>query len=159
MAADDEQFLRDLYNVRYLFADKWAPAINVTLSHGPMRRAEILSTIKSYSLDKEWSDKNSVLHDSILARTLKKMTEEGLLVRTRDTETFPPKVFYSLRPEVAELLKLLEPLVEWVRRNPDLIAKAQARSRGYSDEAGTLTALDSADGDDDESRPEDSRTV
>jgi DNA-binding HxlR family transcriptional regulator len=159
MAADNEQFLRDLYNMRYLFADKWAPAINVTLSHGPMRRAEILSTIKSYSLDEEWSDKNSVLHDSILARTLKKMTEEGLLVRTRDTETFPPKAFYSLRPEVVEFVKLVEPLVEWVRRNPDLIAKAQARSRRNNDETGTLTELDIIDEDDEESGPEDSHMV
>jgi hypothetical protein len=46
-----------------------------------MRRKEILSTISSYSIGEEWSDKHAVLHDSILARTLKKITEEGLLTR------------------------------------------------------------------------------
>lgn len=94
--AGDEQFLRDLYNLKCLFGGKWAPAINVTLSHRPMRRAEILSTITSYSLGEEWSGKPAVLHDSILTRTLRKLTEQDLLARTRDTSTFRPKVFYSL---------------------------------------------------------------
>lgn len=130
----DEQFLRDLYSLKYLFGDKWAPAINVTLSHGPLRRAEILSTITSYSLGEEWSGRPVVLHDSILTRTLRKMTEEGLLVRTSDTSTFPPKVFYSLAPEITEFVELVEPLVDWVRRNPRLVAQAQAYSRHHGDE-------------------------
>ena len=86
-----ERFLRRLYDLKYLVADKWALAILVTLSDGAMRRVEILSTINSYSIGEEWSDKHAVLHDSMLARTLKKMTEEGLLTRERRTETFPRK--------------------------------------------------------------------
>jgi DNA-binding HxlR family transcriptional regulator len=130
----DEQFLRDLYSLKYLFGDKWAPAINVTLSHGPMRRAEILSTITSYSLGEEWSGRPAVLHDSILTRTLRKMTEEGLLVRTRDESTFPPKVFYSLTSEIVEFIELVKPLADWVRRNPGLVTQAQAYSRHHGDE-------------------------
>jgi DNA-binding HxlR family transcriptional regulator len=147
----DEQFLRDLYSLKYLFVDKWAPAINVTLSHGPVRRAEVLSTIKSYSLGEEWSGGPGFLHDSILTRTLRKMTEEGLLIRTRDTSTFPPKVFYSLTPEVAEFVELVEPLVDWVRRNPRLVAQAQAYSRDGDDhdEDDEASFGIAADGDDD----------
>lgn len=92
MAVEDERFLRGLYDLKYLFGDKWAPAILVTLSDGPMRQKEILSTISSYSVGEEWSDKHATLHDSILARTLKKVTEEGLLARTRRTDTFPVEV-------------------------------------------------------------------
>lgn len=117
----DDQFLRDLYNLKYLFGDKWAPAINVTLSHGPTRRAEILSTTTSYSPGEEWSGKPTVLHDSILTRALRKMTEEDLLMRTRNTSTFR-QVFYSLAPEVTEFIRLVEPLVDWVRRALKLIA-------------------------------------
>lgn len=73
-----EKFLRRSYDLKYLVGDKWTLAILVTLSDGPMRRVEIHSTINSYSIGEEWSDKHTVLHDSILARTLKKMTEEGL---------------------------------------------------------------------------------
>jgi DNA-binding HxlR family transcriptional regulator len=45
MKVHDERFLRGLYDLKYLFGDKWAPAILVTLSDGPMRRKETLSTI------------------------------------------------------------------------------------------------------------------
>jgi DNA-binding HxlR family transcriptional regulator len=141
MKVGDERFLRGLYDLRYLFGDKWAPAILVTLSDGPMRRKEILSTISSYSIGEEWSDKHTVLHDSILARTLKKMTEEGLLTRTRYTETFPVKVTYSLKPEVLEILTLAESLVGWADGHPELIAQAQAYSRRNGDEIGTLTGI------------------
>ena len=92
MKLGDEKFLRAMYDLKYLFGDKWALAIMFALSDGPLRRVDILSTVKSYSIGKEWSDKNAVLHDSILARTLKKMTEEGLLARARAAGTFPPKV-------------------------------------------------------------------
>jgi DNA-binding HxlR family transcriptional regulator len=130
-----------LYDLKYLFGDKWAPAILVTLSGGPMRRKEILSTISSYSIGEEWSDKHTVLHDSILARTLKKMTEEGLLTRTRRTETFPVTVTYSLKPEVLEFLALSETLVAWAEKHQELIAQAQTYSRRNGDEIGTLSGI------------------
>jgi DNA-binding HxlR family transcriptional regulator len=64
-----EKFRRRLYDLRYLVGDKWALAILVTLSNGPIRRVEILSTINSYSIGEEWSDKHAVLHDSMWPRT------------------------------------------------------------------------------------------
>lgn len=139
MTVGDERFLRGLYDLKYLFGDKWAPAILVALSGGPMRRKEILSTISSYSIGEEWSDKHAVLHDSILARTLKKMTGEGLLTRIRCTKTFPVTVTYELNPDVLEFLTLAETLVAWADGHPDLIAQAQAYSRRNGDETGALT--------------------
>jgi DNA-binding HxlR family transcriptional regulator len=50
MVAGDEEFLRDLYNLLRLFSDKWVALILVTLAGGPMRRVEILCTIRSYSV-------------------------------------------------------------------------------------------------------------
>ena len=145
MKQKDERFLRGLYDLKYLFGDKWVPAILVALADGPMRRKEILSTISSYSIGKEWSDKHAVLHDSILARTLKKMTEEGLLVRTRNTQGFPATVTYSLNPEVLTFLTLVETLVGWVDDHPELIAQAQAYSRRNSDDPDTVTGIDELD--------------
>jgi DNA-binding HxlR family transcriptional regulator len=143
MTLGDEQFLRDLYNLKYLFGDKWAPAIIVALANGKMRRVELRSTVKSYSIGAEWSrsGKPAVLHDTMLSRTLKNMTEKGLLVRTRRTDTFPREVYYSLAPVVVEYLKVLEPAVEWARRNPDLIAQAQAYHRQHGDDVDSLTDL------------------
>jgi DNA-binding HxlR family transcriptional regulator len=141
MKVGDERFLRGLYDLKYLFGDKWAPAILVTLAGGPMRRKEILSTVGSYSIGEEWSDKRTVLHDSYLARTLKKMTEEGLLTRIRCTKTFPATVTYSLNPEVLEFLELSQTLVTWADDHPELIAQAQAYSRRNGHEISTLAGI------------------
>jgi DNA-binding HxlR family transcriptional regulator len=136
-----DRFLRRLYDLKYLVGDKWTLAILVTLSDGPMRRVEIFSTINSYSIGEEWSDKHAILHDSILARTLKKMTEEGLLTRTRDETAFPVKVFYSLTQEAIGFLQLVEPAIAWADEHADLIARAQALSRQRGHDAYTLTGI------------------
>ncbi|SDJ01724.1 DNA-binding transcriptional regulator, HxlR family [Actinokineospora alba] len=130
--AGDERLLRAWCDLKYLFGDKWAPVILVTLQGGPMRRKEILSTISSYSIGKEWSDKH-VLHDSILARTLKTMTEEGLVTCTSDTMTFPHLVYYTLNPALSEYLEIAKALLPWVDAHPELIAHAQAYARRNGD--------------------------
>jgi len=136
-----EKFLRRLYDLKYLVGDKWTLAILVTLSDGPMRRVEILSTINSYSIGEEWSDKHAILHDSMLARTLKKMTAEGLLTRARRTEIFPPQVFYSLKQDAVEFLQLAEPAIAWAEEHTELIEQAQAYSRQRGRDVGTLTGI------------------
>jgi DNA-binding HxlR family transcriptional regulator len=73
--------LRDLHELLHLFGDKWVSPIVIILSDGSIRRVEILSTIRSYSVGQGWSGGSVVLHDSILARALKQMTAAGLLVR------------------------------------------------------------------------------
>jgi DNA-binding HxlR family transcriptional regulator len=142
-----------LYDLKYLVGDKWTLAILVTLSGGPMRRVEILSTINSYSIGEEWSDKHAILHDSILARTLKKMTEEGVVTRTRRTETFPPQGFYSLTQDALEFLQLAEPAIAWADEYTELLAQAQTYSRRRGRDVARLTGiaeLDDGPIDDDE---------
>jgi DNA-binding HxlR family transcriptional regulator len=142
MTVGDERLLRGLYDLKYLFGDKWVPAILVLLLNGPMRRKEILSTLSSYSIGKDWSDKHTVLHDSYLARVLKKLTEAGLLARTRETEPFPPRVYYSLKPEVVEFLELSRTLLTWIDAHPDVIARAQEYARRNGDELEASTDED-----------------
>jgi DNA-binding HxlR family transcriptional regulator len=84
----DEEFMRDLYDLLHLFGDKWVSPIVVTLAEGPIRRVEILSMIRSYSVGQGWSGRSVVLHDSILARVLKKMTAAGLLIRDENPGGF-----------------------------------------------------------------------
>ncbi|WP_158851185.1 winged helix-turn-helix transcriptional regulator [Saccharothrix deserti] len=135
-----------MYDLKNLFGDKWVPAIMVALRDGPLRRVEILSTVNSYSIDENWSDKHAVLHDSILARTLKKMREQGIILRESHTETFPPEVTYSLNPEVVEVLTLAEPLIAWTEKHPELLAQAQAHSRQNNGDAGDLGDVTELDG-------------
>ena len=62
--AVDRELLRQFYDLKQLFNDKWAPAILVTLAEGKMRRVDIFSTIKSFSYGVEWSDKQKPLRFS-----------------------------------------------------------------------------------------------
>ncbi|WP_418155368.1 winged helix-turn-helix transcriptional regulator [Actinoalloteichus caeruleus] len=112
-----------------MFGDKWAPAILFVLSNGPLRRVDIASEVRACSVGAEWSRTPPVLHDSILARTLKRMTAAGLVSRTGSTDTFPPQAIYTATPEVVDLLKLLEPAVAWTRKNASLVERARGSHR------------------------------
>ncbi|WP_063935845.1 winged helix-turn-helix transcriptional regulator [Actinokineospora spheciospongiae] len=145
MTERDDRVLRGLYDVKNLFGDKWVPAILVALRDGPLRRVEILSTVNSFSIDENWTDKHAVLHDSILARTLKKMREQGLIFRESRGKSFPPEVVYSLAPAVVEALALAEPLIEWTRAHPGLLAQAQAHSRRHGADTAVVDSVDKRD--------------
>ncbi|SER91794.1 winged helix-turn-helix transcriptional regulator [Actinokineospora terrae] len=136
MTERDERLLRGLYDLKNLFGDKWTAAILVALRDGPLRRVEILSTVNTYSIDENWSDKRAVLQDSILARALKKMREQGVIVRESCTKTFPPEVTYSLSPDVTSVLALAEPLIRWAEENSALLARAQALGRQNANAVG-----------------------
>ena len=138
MTDRDDRALRGLYDLKNLFGDKWVPAILVALPGRPAARAEILSTVNSYSIDENWTNKHAVLHDSILARTLKKMREQGASFARVCDKSFPPEVAYSLTPMVAEVLTLAEPLIEWTRAHPELLSQAQAHSRHSGAETAVL---------------------
>jgi DNA-binding HxlR family transcriptional regulator len=129
MSVDAETFLQEVSDLKHLFGDKWTLAIMVALSEGPLRRTQILSTVNSYTLDEAWSEKPGVLHDSILARALKKMTGEGLLVHHYDGSVFPPKAHYELTPEAAEFFTLVRDVASWASRQADLVARARAYNR------------------------------
>lgn len=126
MTFGEQDLLRQIYALRFLFGDKWTPAIMVALAKGKMRRADILSTINSSAVSAEWADGYTTLHDSILTRTLKKMTDEGLLDRFEVPESFPPQVYYALTPPVFEFLGAIEPAVKWARSNAELVSRAHA---------------------------------
>ncbi|WP_051772744.1 hypothetical protein [Saccharothrix sp. NRRL B-16314] len=106
---------------------------------------ESLSTVNSYFIDENRTDKHAVLHDSILARTLKKTREQGVIVRESCDKSFPPEVMYSSTQAVAEVLTLAEPLIEWTRAHPGLFFQAQAPSRHSGAETAILDGVVDSD--------------
>ncbi|WP_051400208.1 winged helix-turn-helix transcriptional regulator [Haloechinothrix halophila] len=126
-----EDCLRELYDIKYLWSDKWGPAIVAALWDGPLRYNDILEKVRSYSIAAGWTDKTPVLHESILTRTLKRMVGEGLITRSESSGGVPPSVWYALNPSFAESYEVGLPLVDWARRNSDLIARAKAHRRHH----------------------------
>jgi DNA-binding HxlR family transcriptional regulator len=129
MKPDDRCFLRDAADVKHIFGDKWTIPVMVALAGGPMRRSEILTTVSSYSIDENWPGKATVLHDSILSRTLRKMVAEGLVARQELPDVFPRHVRYELLPEAADFLDRVRQVVGWSEHNAHVVANAQAFHR------------------------------
>jgi DNA-binding PadR family transcriptional regulator len=71
---------------------------------------------------------------------LKKMTAAGLLIPDEKPGGFPPKVYYSLTPQVVESLTALAPLVTWARAHREIIERAQEYSRRHSGPKATREA-------------------
>jgi DNA-binding HxlR family transcriptional regulator len=109
----------------------------VALYDGPLHYNEILSTVRSYRVVEGWTDKHSTLHDGVLANTLRKMTAEGLLIRSEESGTFPPGVSYSLNPEAARVLTASQPVVQWLRDHPSFVVRAQGYRHANNGGAGT----------------------
>lgn len=80
-------------------ADKWTVPILLALQTQPMRFNELQRTL------------GEVTH-RVLTTQLRKLEAERLVIRTVHSVN-PPHVVYSLAPEGAQVLPVLEKLAEW----------------------------------------------
>jgi DNA-binding HxlR family transcriptional regulator len=139
MTRDDRFFLRDVQDIKHIFGDKWTIPVMVALACGPMRRSEILTTVDSYSIDENWPGKATVMHDSILTRTLRKMVTEGLVTRQELPDVFPRHVRYELRPEALDFLERVRQVAGWSSENALVVARAQEFHRLHNGEQDACT--------------------
>ncbi len=121
--------LADWYSVRELTAGVWTPAVLFALRDGALHFTDILTTVRTYSFTGDWPVHHVTLHDSILARTLKRLTEDGLLDRDEADGAFPPSVQYGLTAAGREILAAAPILAAWATRHADLIVRAQRNRR------------------------------
>jgi DNA-binding HxlR family transcriptional regulator len=91
------------HGARALTAGEWVPAVMLTLLASPLRYTAILSAVRSRDTDMS-ARRHETLHDSVLARTLRRMADDGLLDRSERTGVFPPSVLYALTPPARERL-------------------------------------------------------
>ncbi len=124
-----------------LAGGKWVVPILVTLAERPLRTRELQRVL------------GHDLQDKVLAETLHRMTEAGLLSRTT-LRVLPPAVRYDLTDLGWSFLEPLAVMAGWVADNRDLLPKR--RKRGKAEPAGcsrsrgvSMTAEVDADGDED----------
>jgi DNA-binding HxlR family transcriptional regulator len=125
--------LRGWYDARALTAAEWTPAILFTLQDGPLRYRDILLAIRDTNLAGPWTVRHKTLHESVLARSLRRLVDEGMLIRLEKPGAFPPSVHYELSESSRELLDVLQSIASWSERHHGLILRAQ-RVRRSSDE-------------------------
>jgi DNA-binding HxlR family transcriptional regulator len=75
------------------------------------------------------------LHDSILARSLKRLTADGLVRREEQSTGFPPAVSYSLSDAGRDFLHVAASLADWSDRHPDIVAQAQTNRTHPTDQS------------------------
>jgi DNA-binding HxlR family transcriptional regulator len=77
-------------------AAEWASAIMCALRDGPLRHRVLLAVVRRIEPSDDWPRRHITLHDSMLARSLKLLTDDGLICRDEDRTGLPPAVCYSL---------------------------------------------------------------
>lgn len=93
--------------------DKWTVLIISTLGAGPKRFGELRKSLGSIS-------------KRMLTLTLRALERDGLLTRTV-FPAVPPRVQYELTPLGRSLLKPVNELVLWARKNRPAMSDAQQR--------------------------------
>jgi DNA-binding HxlR family transcriptional regulator len=131
----EERFLQGWYATRVLLSAEWTPSILVALLGGPLHYKDLLSAVRSLRAAERWSDRHQVLHESILSRSLRALTADGLIVRVQDPGVFPPSVQYRLMPAAREIVQILVPAAEWSKRHPEIVERAQQRRVGGGSQA------------------------
>jgi DNA-binding HxlR family transcriptional regulator len=95
----DEEACRGFQTAVELVGRRWTGAILLALSRGAERFSEILALVDGLS-------------DRLLSQRLKELETEGLVLRTI-VPTTPVQVRYALSDRGRELMKALQPLVNW----------------------------------------------
>jgi len=104
---------RGISEVLARVGDKWSVLVVSALGAGPMRFNEIRRALGSIS-------------QRMLTLTLRRLERDGLVKRTV-FPTVPPRVDYELTALGCSLLKPVNDLSDWARRNRAAIEKARQR--------------------------------
>ena len=119
---DEPGECRAISDVLSRVGDKWTVLIISTLGEGPMRFGELRKALGSIS-------------KRMLTLSLRALERDGLLTRTV-FPTVPPRVEYELTVLGRSLLKPVNELVQWARRNRPVMDDAQRRFDSNAKAAG-----------------------
>jgi DNA-binding HxlR family transcriptional regulator len=110
-----------------LVALEWLPATLVVLAQGPKHYAELLDEVGALNPSDGWNRRHARLYESTLTRVLRRLTADGLVVRSEQPGVLGPTVRYSLTSAAAELLDAVRPLAEWAQQHHALVETARLR--------------------------------
>jgi DNA-binding HxlR family transcriptional regulator len=121
------------YSARAITAAEWAPAIMWALRDGALHYRDLLLAVRRIEPSEGWPRRHVTLHDSMLARTLRRMTDEGLICRVEDRSGFPPAVCYSLSEAGRDFLHAAAALAAWSDRHAGIVAQAKTNRLSPAD--------------------------
>jgi DNA-binding HxlR family transcriptional regulator len=142
MNSEDEDLILRIYDLKQVLRADWVGAILILLNRGPQHYSELRDQMTAWSFQDPWSGKKRALGNGVLARTLTRMTEDGLLVRTELPTQWQPAVRYELSERARRLLDALRPVLSWAGENREFFIAAQHARRGVAADAGLRADAD-----------------
>jgi DNA-binding HxlR family transcriptional regulator len=97
-----------------VLSGQWVPAVLTALAVGPLHFVELLAEINSVDERHGRRAHPTPLSSKVLARTLQRMGDEGLVLRHKDPSPHP-SVWYEITEDGRTLLEALRPLAQWAR--------------------------------------------
>lgn len=132
----DHLFALNLRHALHMLNGEWIPDVLVALAEGPKQYTGLLGTIRERTHQDGWSESRHLyLQESVLNRTLRRLEQEELVERHRES-TFPYRARYQLTPPADKLLTALMPLTEWPKQHADLVERARQRGTANSNGKG-----------------------
>lgn len=116
--ADRMDFVRQVLD---RVGDKWSMLIIAVLEGGPMRYTDLQRQIPGIS-------------QRMLTRTLRQLTDDGLISRTAYAEV-PPRVEYALAPLGGGLNEIVRQLIGWAADHHDELRANRSRAGGAAPSA------------------------
>jgi DNA-binding HxlR family transcriptional regulator len=129
MTTGDAAFLRRSRDLRHILNYDWISDILVALRSGPLHYSELLATVQSNAAFDPWTGTQRRIQPRVLVRTLRRMEDNGLIVRHEQSSSFPRSVSYTLTHAAEALLPRLEQLASWAEQHDKTITAAQTRYR------------------------------
>jgi DNA-binding HxlR family transcriptional regulator len=120
--------LTRMLSANHLLNGEWIPDILLALSAGPLRYTELLESIRSSPVVDARTHRGRYVQPRILLNTLRRMEDDGLVLRREEAAGLDRSVSYELTPAAQELLGALMSTVTWCERHKELIAEAEHRA-------------------------------
>jgi DNA-binding HxlR family transcriptional regulator len=135
MPVSRDDFLTRMLSANHLLNGEWIPDILLALSTKPLRYTDLLDSIRSSPVIDARTHRGRHVQPRILLNTLRRMEDDGLVLRHEEAAGLDRTVRYELTPAAQELLGALTSTVTWCERHKALIAEAEHRAadRRHSD--------------------------
>jgi DNA-binding HxlR family transcriptional regulator len=123
-----ETFLERMLSANHLLHGDWITDVLLALSDKPLRYTDLLDRIRSSPVIDQRTRRDRHVHPKILVNTLRRMEDDGLLVRREDGDQVPRSVCYTLTQAGMDLLPALAATVMWCERHKAVIELAERRA-------------------------------
>jgi len=123
-----ETFLERMLSANHLLHGDWITDVLLALSDEPLRYTELLDRIRSSPVIDKRTRRDRHVHPRILVHTLRRMEDDGLLVRREECDQVPRSVSYTLTQAGLDLLQALAATVMWCERHKAVVELAERRA-------------------------------